>query len=67
MTEYKADANKNNRINDTVNSNLKTINEKVNNIDNRLKQTEYNLSKNNDINNTNITNYGNRIKNLEIK
>ena len=67
MTEYKADANKNNRINDTVNSNLKTINEKVNNIDNRLKQTEYNLSKNNDINNTNITNYGNRIKNLEIQ
>ena len=65
--ELKNEFNKNNRINDNLNVNIKSFLEKINIIDNRLKQNEANMSSNYNSTNNNLNNLDNKIKAFEIK
>ena len=67
LNEFKGEFNKNSRINDNVNENIKSFLGKINNIDNRLKQNEANISSNNSSINNNLNNLDNRINSFEAK
>ena len=65
--ELKNEFNKNSRINDNLNVNIKSFLEKINIFDNRLKQNEVNMSSNYNSTNNNLNNLDNKIKAFETK
>ena len=65
--ELKNEFNKNSRINDNLNVNIKSFLEKINIFDNRLKQNEVNMSSNYNSTNNNLSNLDNKIKAFETK
>ena len=65
LKELKNDYDKNKKNNDNVN--IKTFLERINNIDNRLKQNEENTSNNNNLINDNMNSIDNKIKSFETK